>query len=311
MHDRSNYLEEVVCDLCGSGEYKIIYPSNYQDGDFEKDLSRSFLYASGDRARGNIVKCRHCSLVYATPRDKNISGLYQDGADDDYYLTTQTERKASFTDDLLNLETIIGVSGKKGKLLDVGCSYGFFIELAQEKGWEVCGIELAKKPAAYAARKCSHIFNKSLADCQFSNDSFDVVTAYDLIEHLTSPTSFLGDVDKILKKDGWLVINTPNFSSWSSRILGRYWHCLIRMHLYYFTPKTIAKLLAKNNFKVAKITSHKIVVKLGDVVQWSKKYPWMYNILNACFNNRLMKDIRIKTSFGGNNMVVYAKKIGT
>ena len=305
---QKNFLEEVTCDLCGSADYKIIYPSLYRDEDLAKDLSHSFLYAAGDRARGNIVRCRHCGLVYATPRDKNVAAIYENSADDNFYLRTGAERKEAFVCLLDELEVISGLAEKRGKLLDVGCGYGFFLDIAKERGWEEYGCELGRNQSSFAAKNHSRVFNKELSDCGFPENFFDAIALYDVLEHLTSPSAFIKIIRKILKTEGWLVINMPNFSSWSSKIMGRFWHGLARMHLYYFTPKTIRKFLSENNFKIVKITPHKMVIRLGAVVEWAKKFPAMYKLLNFLFNNRFLGNIKIKTSFGGNNMIIYARK---
>ena len=306
---RENFLEEVACDLCGSQDRKILYPSLYRAEDLAKDLSRSFLYAASDRARGNIVRCRRCGLVYMTPRDKAIAAIYEGTADDNYYLATQAERKESFIRDLDELETISGLAAKRGRILDVGCGYGFFLDVAKERGWEEYGCELGKNHFSFAAKNHPRVFSRELAGCGFPENIFDAVALYDVLEHLTSPSAFIKTVHKILKADGWLVVSTPNFLSWPSRLMGRFWHCIVRMHLYYFTPKTIKKFLSENNFKIVKIAPHKTVIRLGAVTEWAKKYPALHKLLNLLFNNRITGKIKIKTSFGGNNMMIYAKKI--
>lgn len=243
-----------------------------------------------------------------TPRDKDIAAIYERTADDNYYLATQAERKESFVRDFDELEAITGIAAQGGRLLDIGCGYGFFLDAAKERGWEEYGCELGKNHFLFAAKNHPRVFNRELADCRFPENFFDVITLYDVLEHLASPSAFIKIVHKILKPDGRLVISTPNFLSWPERLMGRFWHCIIRMHLYYFTPKTVSRLLLENNFKIIKIAPHKTVIRLGAVVEWAKKFPALYKPLNFLFNNKIVGKIKIKTSFGGNNMIIYAKK---
>lgn len=308
-----DFLEDVVCDLCGSDKYRVIYPSRYKTDDFSRDISQSFIYASSDQARGNIVECLNCQLVYATPRDRDVRLLYAQTPPDNYYLASETERKEAFKRDLKELEDVKNLEsgGSRGKLLDVGSSYGFFLDVAKQHGWDVYGSELSAYQFQYAARNHKNVYNLAVDNCAFPDASFDVVTLYDVIEHLPSPASALVGITRILKDDGLLVINTPNFSSLASKLMGRYWHCLARMHLYYFTPRTICKLLEKKGLKVVKIKSHKTIIKLGSAINWASKYPALHTILNFFFGSALVKNIKIRTSFGGNNMVIYAQKIQT
>lgn len=304
-----DFLELVPCDLCGRNDFEILYPSLYTEDSFTADRAKSFMYASEDKTRGNIVRCRQCGLVYANPRDKDISAIYCTVGEDNYYFFSREDRLATSENDYNHLEEVASQQViKRGKILDVGCSYGFFMDVAKNHGWDVYGCELSKKQSSFARQRHINVFNQELKFCPFEKDYFDVITLFDVIEHLASPSSFLMEAKSFLKPGGLLVVCTPDLSSFPARLMGRYWLNFVRMHLYYFTPKTISRLFVKSGFQVLKITRHRRIIKLGVAVEWMKKYPWLYRPLKFFLDNPLLKRVRVSCGLSG-NMTVYAKKI--
>lgn len=300
------FIEWVPCDLCGSLDYKILYLSSFSEKDFSAKRFKSFTYANSDKARGNIVECLKCGLVYMNPRDKDVSSLYKD-VEDEYYFSSKEDRQATFERDLIQLEETNGVTLTR-RLLDVGCSYGFFLDVAKKRGWDVYGTELSAKQYAFAVKNHPKVYNLPLLECHFGRNYFDVITLYDIIEHLPSPTLFLKQVNIILRPSGIIAITTPDLSSFPARITGKYWMNFVRMHLYYFHPRSITKLLEKCGFKVIKIMRHKRIIKLGVAVQWLAKYPLLYKIFKFLFDNCFFRNITIQSTLSG-NMTIYARKI--
>lgn len=301
------FLQWVRCDLCGQDNYKILYPSTYTEKDFPDNLVNSFKYASSDRARGNIVRCLNCGLVYMNPRDKDIPAIYESVDEDKYYLSSEEERKITSERDLKQLESLIG-SHKGRRLLDVGCSYGFFLDVAKNHGWEVYGCELSKKQCQFASRKHPRVYCQELKKCPFQENFFDVITLFDVIEHLSSPSDFLESAYGVLKKNGTLVTVAPDLSSLPARVMGKYWLNFARMHLYYFEPNTIRELYKKSGFQIIKVVRHRRILRLGVVAQWMSKYPLLYRTLHFFLNNRLMSNIKVSSALSG-NMTVYARKL--
>src|SRR3990167_5774810 len=160
----SDFLEWVVCDLCGQNNYKLIYSSRFTAKDFSADRFKSFRYASTDRSRGSIVQCRNCHLVYQNPRDRDVASLYQ-AVDDDYYFSSKEDRIATFERDLGELKEVMGRTEGVKKLLDIGCSYGFFMDVAAERGWEVYGCEISKPQFQVAQQRHPNTYNQELRQC--------------------------------------------------------------------------------------------------------------------------------------------------
>ena len=304
----SRFLEEVDCNLCGSGNYRIIYRSTYSTRDFSKKRIKSFAYASSDNARGNIVECRKCGLVYMTPRDKDINSLYGE-VDDQYYFSSRDDRIETFERDLMELEEVMGLDSRDGKrIMDIGCSYGFFLDVAESHGWNAYGCELSKKQFEYASKNHKNVFNCELGRCMVKQNFFDAMTLYDVIEHVPYPSKLLKDCNHFLKKNGVIAVCTPNVSSLVARIMGKYWLQHVRMHIYYFTPKTLDKILRKNGFRVIAVKKHPRVLRLGNAIKWMGKYPFIYRILSKFSENKMLRNIRFSW-YIGDSITLYAEKI--
>ncbi len=304
----SKFVEHVKCNLCGSDDYKIIYKSTFKSKDFSKKKIDSFAYASNDSARGNIVKCRKCGLVYMTPRDKDISSLYKD-VDDQYYFSSRDDRIETFERDLRELEEVKEVGKRASKrIMDIGCSYGFFLDIAEKYGWRAYGCELSKNQFEFASKNRKNVFNCELKECPVRNNYFDVITLYDVIEHVQNPSSTLKDCNDSLKKGGILVVCTPNVASLVARAMGRHWLQYARMHIYYFTPKTLDNMLRNNGFRIVAVKKHPRILRLGNAIKWTSKYPFVYSLLSKLSDNKVLKDIKLSW-YIGDSMTVYAEKI--
>lgn len=303
----SRFLEHVKCNLCGSDNYETVYKSTYTSKDFSKKKIRSFAYASSDKARGNIVKCRKCGLVYMNPRDKDINSLYQE-VDDTYYFASKDDRVETFERDFWEIESVIKGKGLGKKILDVGCSYGFFLDVAEKSGWDAYGCELSKKQCQFAAKSHKNVHNKELDKCPFKKNYFDVITLYDVIEHVTDPSHLLKNCNNLLKKKGIIVICTPDVSSFVARAMGKYWLQYVRMHIYYFSPKTLGKMLEKTGFKAVKVTKHPRILRLKNAIKWTSKYPVLYSLLRLIAKNKFLSGIKFKW-YIGDSITIYAEKM--
>jgi 2-polyprenyl-3-methyl-5-hydroxy-6-metoxy-1,4-benzoquinol methylase len=301
------FVDWVDCDLCGGKNYKVIYPSTFRSTDFTKDPSPSFRYASSDRARGNIVECRDCCLVYMNPRDRDIAKIYENVGEDEYYLSSEEDRVATFERDYRKLEFVVGPA-KGRKMIDVGCSYGLFLGVCQRHGWEAYGCEPSQVQWMKASEHYARVYNKELRDCKFPDDFFDLVTMHELIEHPSSPKALIQDARAVIKPGGYLVLCTPDRSSWPAKIFGKRWMSYARMHLYYFTPRTLRRMLEEEGFRVVKIERHKRIIRFGVAIEWMRKNPFLYRVFSAVFGNFLTRNIKTTSAMSG-NMMVYAQKV--
>lgn len=244
-------LAYVACNLCGSRHYKILLRSTLKEDDF-KNSHIQYTISERGHAYCQIVQCERCNLVYANPRDndRDIINNYT-MVEDEKYLGEWKAREAVFSRKLRLIEKY---AAKKGRLLDLGCFAGIFLNLVRRKNWSILGIEPSKWAANYGRNELNlEILQGTLEDFIFNDETFDVVTMWDVIEHLPDPKSTLSLLNKKLKKGGMLYLTTPNFDSIYRKLFGkRYWF-IERMHIYYFTPGTIRRMLEESNYEVIEI----------------------------------------------------------
>jgi SAM-dependent methyltransferase len=150
---------------------------------------------------------------------------------------------------------------KSGRLLDVGCSTGIFLNHIQENlnksDWEIFGVEVNHE-AANAARLNFNlkVFTGTLEEANFPAAFFDAITLWDVLEHLHDPMSSLLEMCRILKVNGILVLRVPNLDSWWANLFGKYWAGLEPpRHLYVFNQTTLSSLLEKSGFHVLKTST--------------------------------------------------------
>lgn len=290
----------IKCPVCGGEEYRVLYKSNLDKKENYENKVKQFGYASGSKRLGQIVKCKKCSLVYVNPQEEDIERLYEQTEDTTYELSRDS-RKITFDKSMDDMDKL-----KKGwKILDIGCSTGIFLEVAKEKGLDIYGVELSKWGYEKAKKISKNVYNRTLDKCGFKEEFFDVVTMWDLIEHLSNPNKELKEINKILKRDGNLIITTPNINGFFSKLTKRSWWAMIRMHLFYFSPENIAKLLDKNGFRVVKIKSYPRIVIFKYAIEWFKPYKSFYFLLKIM--SKLIGNLKLKINVG-DTMIVYAVK---
>lgn len=301
------YLEWPKCDLCGSDDYRVIYEATFNDASFVGNKSESFKYAAADQSKGNIVKCKKCGLVYQAPRDNDVARIYQGVDEDGFYVASKADRLATCERDLSKMEGVVGPSNGR-KLIDVGCSYGLFLDVAKARGWSVFGAELSDYQRGEAMKNHPNICGREIKDCGYAENSFDVMTMFDVVEHLARPSAFLKDAHRIIKPGGYFVACTPNIGSIQSKLSGKYWLNFARMHFYYFTPQTLGAMLERAGFKIVKVERHKRIIRPINAIAWMKKHPSVYKIMEAVFARTPLGNLKWASGLSG-NMVIYAQKV--
>lgn len=263
-------LEQVNCNLCGNPEYNVIYKARYE---LEKDEDYSVKFrSSGDEVLINqLVECTKCGLIYINPRitSDTIIKAYSEGEDETFVSQIQG-REITFNKCLIKIEKYCS---KPGKILDIGTAAGSFLHVAKKRGWDVFGCEPSKWLCEWCQKNYGIAINPgTVYDQKYSNESFDVITLWDVLEHTPDPKSILNECYRILKKGGLLVINYPDIGSWISRLMGRKWVFLLSVHLYYFNRKTIKSILEDTGFTVMKIKPHYQELAIGYIFRRAKPY---------------------------------------
>lgn len=251
----------------------------------------------------SLMKCTNCGLQFLDPiPDKNA--LYKIYFD--YYRSwdlSRSEKEVS----LMKSNTFLGYLHhikpycSSGTLLDVGCATGTLMRVAQKMGYDVYGVEISPE----GIKRCREQFGYSkivegdLRTEDFPFEFFDVIILSDVLEHIIEPYLFLNILRNFLKSDGYLLIVTPNTSSWTRKTMGKRWLHYKEEHIYYYNISNIRKLLSshfdictvKSSSKnltidyvssVLKAYSSSLIVKM--VIRVLKKFPFCIRTLPLKIN---------------------------
>lgn len=148
------------------------------------------------------------------------------------------------------------------RLLDVGCSSGALLAVAARLGFSPSGVEIASKAVDTAQRAGFEVFCGLLHDARFADETFHVITAFELIEHLNAPLSLLTECHRILKPEGVLIVNTPNAASWTAGVMRECWDgfSLSSMggHVSFFSPQSLTNLAEQCGFRVERLETRRV-----------------------------------------------------
>ncbi len=238
-------METVICNLCHHHETSLIY--QVQDWLLNKPENIS-----------SFVRCQNCGLVYQNPRPtvEEIGQFYPPN----YEIFNVDKVKQNSSRILQHIMQyginkrcrVVNREKKGGMLLDVGCATGIFLETMREtQRWQVKGVELSKNASQIAREKNLDVITGTLEQANFSDGQFDVVTLWDVLEHLHDPAGSLNEIHRILKPNGIIVLRVPNKDSIDSQMFGPYWAGYDSpRHLYVFNQQTLTKLLEISGFSL-------------------------------------------------------------
>ena len=234
--------EWVDCLLCGSEQFQK-FPT----------------------APPGVVQCSRCGLVYANPRLKKeaIADFYSkeyfeshssETMGYDNYVSDKELVEKTFEKRLERLER--QWTRGRGKVLDVGCATGFFLSIAQRKGWEPDGVEISGYCCEYALREFGMRFKRGFfKDLGGLEPGFKLITMWDYIEHSFTPDEDIRRAYELLEPGGVLALATPDVGSLPAQIFKQNWMGFKEHeHLYYFTKKNLLTLLRKEGFQVLSVS---------------------------------------------------------
>lgn len=298
-------LKHINCNLCGSGSYSVVYKT--YSGDIETATKAYRLAGRAMDAPLRIVRCNDCGLVYSNPRPpvrslicgyiKQIDSLY-------------VEEEKGLRLSALPILKVLKRLNKGGRILDLGCATGFFLDEARKRGWDAYGVELSNWAVDYAKNrvKIKNVFHGVLKNAKYPDNFFDVVIIKDAIERLTDPKGTLVEIRRILKSDGILCVNTPNIDSIVTRVFRSRWWGVHQSHLYYFNRHTLYMMLEKTGFHPIKTRSHTRVFTLRYWLSRFKGYnETLYRMFAFLVEHNIVRNNLLSVNLG-DQIQVYARK---
>src|ERR1700730_11178114 len=221
--------------------------------------SVSCLVCGGTHAKQRFVKrgyavlrCADCGLEFVapTPSPSELADYY----DRSYAVPLElyaaaSERNAARIADLERW------SPARGRLMELGASYGRALAAARDRGWDVVGVELSPTASTYARTHFAlTVFNCDLADAALADASFDAVIGWHVLEHVRNPRDQLLRLAALLKPGGVLGLRVPNIASFGARAAGQWWPWMCPpAHLWFFSSTTLPRLLQACGFEVKEV----------------------------------------------------------
>jgi 2-polyprenyl-3-methyl-5-hydroxy-6-metoxy-1,4-benzoquinol methylase len=273
----------VPCNLCASRNYTELYPSRLPDVQAH-DIQKIFACTSSAYGEcGPIVRCNGCGLIYQNPQpDPDCLLEAYEGVEDTRYEDEREGRVHTFRRALQELEEHVPA----GRLLDIGAHIGVAVEVARERGWDAMGVEPSRWAASVASSRGLPVVNGTLDDLPGTVPTFDAVTIWDVIEHLPDPLGELRRIRPLLRPDGVIAISTMAVDAPVARLMGRHWPWYMQMHLYYFSRRTLSRLVEQAGYEVIEIRRHRRIVRLAYLMSRLERraswlFPWLDRSLRA------------------------------
>jgi SAM-dependent methyltransferase len=234
----------MTCALCGPGApSKVRLAERIQQEPYDFAARKT-----PERQHFRIVECLQCGLVYSNPilPHDAIDRLYVDGR---FIAEQQLENMCR--DYRRQIERLLPLLLARQRLLEIGCSSGFFLKAARPFFDEVRGVE----PGAEAVRNADPAVRTQIVNSRFHANlfpaaSFDAVCCFQILDHLLDPVGTLRDACTLLKPGGIVLLLNHNIRSWFPRVLGRHCPMYDVEHIYLFDRRTVASLLERTGFQV-------------------------------------------------------------
>ena len=209
----------------------------------------------------DIVECEACSIRTTTPfPDKKIIGNYY--SSDDYI--SHDDKVSGIFDSIYGLVRTYQLNKKKkliekyynktnGKVLDIGCGAGDFLQYMKENHWNINGVDTSNKARKIANKK----LNIKVMDPQYwinNKEKYDVITCWHSLEHVHEPWVYLDKIKKSLTQDGFVIVALPNYQSTDAKIYKEFWAAYdTPRHLYHFTIKSMDKIIKPHGLNIESI----------------------------------------------------------
>jgi SAM-dependent methyltransferase len=226
--------------------------------------------------RPSIVVCASCGLGWQAtpPAAGELATAYEEMQDESYVAESDNRRRAF--ERSIRLVRRYARQRSGGALLDVGCSAGLFLEVARRDGWDAWGVEPSRWMSDLARRAAGadRVFTTTLEDAPLGGRLFDVVTMWDVLEHVRDPAAMIRAARERLAPSGVLLLNVPARDTVVARALGPRWPLLLPEHLFYFSRPSLRRLLEGQGLQIVAFHPHVVFFSLGYVLRRLAQHEW-------------------------------------
>lgn len=291
-----------VCPLCGTDDFRIVHTERTEGiVKLRMGIEVSVLH---------VAKCSGCGLHFTIPRPgpDRLKVFYEKNESTEHKAAIIPEERLIIKQALTFLES----SGKKGRLLDVGCSAGGFLAEASRAGWECYGVEIRTDDAEHV-RKTHHIecVNGTFGEANFPSSFFDAVAFLDVLEHLLHPLDELREAYRCLKHDGAVLVRVPNFGFQLPKERVKFYlgtgegRVSNFIHINHFTKRTLIEILRRAGFGEVHISCGESSLWMEDDLKHR-----LSNWLRIGYVNCAKKLYALSGLFLGHELLALARKGG-
>lgn len=245
-----------ACPACGGSDFRYLFKKGGKD----------------------FWRCRTCGLErqWPLPTLAELAAYYERSYSDGMYQAFTAADEMKRLTAVARFRQVVPPC-RVGRWLDVGCSNGVFLEEAVKHGADAEGVELSDVAADQARGKGLRVTTGTLDEIP-PEPRFDTITAFDVLEHVLEPLTFVTAIRERLVDGGKMALTVPNLRSFSRMIMGRRWYFYIpEEHLHYFAPAILRRLLERAGFEVETTRStYKPLTFDYSMVQFQEYNPWIY-----------------------------------
>ncbi|MEP6615881.1 MAG: class I SAM-dependent methyltransferase [Ginsengibacter sp.] len=264
-----------ACPVCSNKDIRFLFPA------LDHTVSsQSF----------EIWQCNNCSLRFTqyAPSPDKIGAFYQS---ENYISHTDTTkgfinqlyhrvRKSTLVSKRKLIEHV--TRNDHGNILDIGAGTGSFLHTMKKAGWQVTGLE----PDVTAKAKAMEMYNIELHPSaqlfQLPAESFNAITMWHVLEHVHDLDSYIEQLKKLLKPDGYILIAVPNYTCYDEKVYKEFWAAYdVPRHLYHFSPEAMVYLASKHGLNLKSVKA--MWYDSFYVSMLSEQYKGKGNIMKAFF----------------------------
>jgi SAM-dependent methyltransferase len=199
-----------------------------------------------------VFRCTDCGLEFVSPIPSRAElAEYYDRS----YAVPLERYAAAGVRNAARIADVERWCPKRGRLLEIGASYGHSLAAARDRGWEVVGIELSPTASKHAREEFGlSVYNCDLLDASLAPAGFDAVVMWHVLEHVRNPKAHVARIAELLKPGGLLGLRVPNITSFGARAAGQWWPWMCPpAHLWFFSSSTLPRLLSGSGFDILEV----------------------------------------------------------